>query len=155
MNCSTMILLQLVALAGGLFVPANASKIRGTASTVALFKKAVPIKTRRLDGDNGANGVNGSYSVSFGMCVDIKTRSEYLFSEDVIDQVQAGNVLSLKSYVLFYACNDINSNGYGCTENNSDVYMVDLSTYLSAVGLKQANYRHEYCEQCEANQNIW
>jgi len=151
----------LIALAGAL-ASANASvkniKLggarqlrRGDPTTEALLQKAVPFKktTRQLE-DANENQVDGSYSISFGKCVDIKTKSDDLFNENIVDQVQSGNALSLKSYVLFYACKD--STGYGCSENGSDVYMVDLPTYLSVVGMKQANQRSDYCEQCERNQ---
>jgi hypothetical protein len=155
----------LIALAGA-FASANAASVkniklggkrhlrRGDPTTEALLQKAVPFKktSRHLEGAN-ENEVDGSYSISFGKCVDIKTKSDDLFNENFVDQVQNGNVLSLKSYVLFYACKD--SNGYGCSKKDSDVYMVDLSTYLSVVGIKQANQRSDYCEQCERNQDYW
>jgi hypothetical protein len=163
----------LVALAGA-FAAANAASAsvkniklggkrhrhlrRGDPTTEALLQKAVAVpfkKTNRhLDGANeAANQVDGFYSISFGECIDIKTKSGDLFDENIVDQVLDGNAVSLKSYVLFYACKD--SNGYGCSKNDSDVYMVDLSTYLSVVGMKQANQRSDYCEQCQYAQEYW
>ncbi|KAK1741704.1 hypothetical protein QTG54_007277 [Skeletonema marinoi] len=150
---------SLIALAGAV-ASANASvkniklgnrKLRRGDVTEALLKNAVPFKTRRLDGADEANEVDGSYSISFGKCIDIKTKSDDLFDENVIEQVQNGNALSLKSYILFYACQD--AYGYGCSEDDSDVYMVDLPTYLSVVGTKQVYKRNDYCEQCEQNQD--
>mmetsp|Transcript_23447 Transcript_23447/g.34794 ORF Transcript_23447/g.34794 Transcript_23447/m.34794 type:complete len:628 (-) Transcript_23447:90-1973(-) len=130
---------------------------RGDATTEALLQKAVPFKNnkrrrrRHLEGaDEQANEVDGSYSISFGKCIDIKTKSEDLFNENFVDQVKNGSALSLKSYALFYACQD--SYGNGCSEDESDVYMVDLSTYLSIVGMNQAKQRGDYCEKCEENQ---
>jgi len=131
---------------------------RGDATTEALLQKAVPFKNnkrrrhRHLEGANEeqANEVDGSYSISFGKCIDIKTKSEDLFNENFVDQVKNGSALSLKSYALFYACQD--SYGNGCSDDESDVYMVDLSTYLSIVGMNQANQRGDYCEKCEENQ---
>ena len=106
-----------------------------------------------MDDAGEANAVDGSYSISFGKCIDIKTKSEDLFNENFIDQVQNGDALSLKSYVLFYACQD--DYGYGCSEDDSDVYMVDLTTYLSVVGTKQVYQRNDYCGQCENYQEYW
>ena len=134
---------------------------RGDATTEALLQKAVPFKNkkrrrrRHLEGANNeqANEVDGSYSISFGKCIDIKTKSEDLFNENFVDQVKNGSALSLKSYALFYACQD--SYGNGCSDDESDVYMVDLSTYLSIVGMNQANQRGDYCEKCEENQEYW
>ena len=127
---------------------------RGIGSEVTLLKNAVPFKTRRLDGgDEDGAEIDGSYSISFGKCVDIKTKSEDLFNGNFVDEVQNGNVLSMKSYVLFYACQD--AYGYGCSEDGSDVYMVDLPTYLSVVGTKKAYERNDYCGKCEENLEYW
>jgi len=162
--------IPLIALTGA-FATADAKNIniqlggkrhlrRGDATTEALLQKAVPFKNnkrrrhRHLEGANEqANEVDGSYSISFGKCIDIKTKSEDLFNENFVDQVKNGSALSLKSYALFYACQD--SYGNGCSEDESDVYMVDLSTYLSIVGMNQANQRGDYCEKCEENQEYW
>lgn len=134
---------------------------RGDAATKELLHKATPFQhkhnRRQLEGanDQQAYEVDGSYSISFGKCIDIKTKSEDLFNENYIDQVQNGNILSLKSYVLFYACQNDSSYGYGCLEDESDVYMVDLASYLSVVGMRQVNQRSDYCELCEKNQEYW
>ncbi len=137
-------------------------------TTKALLQKATtPFQHnkhshRHLEGandqqDNQAYQVDGSYSISFGKCIDIKTKSDNLFNNEnyeYIDQeVQNGNVLSLKSYVTFYACQK--KDDYGCLEDESDVYMVDLSSYLSVVGMSQVNQRSDYCELCEQNQEYW
>lgn len=147
----------------GVLASANASvknikfgnrQLRRGVRTETLLKNAVPFKTRRLDGDDEDEAeIDDSYSISFGKCVDIKTKSEDLFNGNFIDQVQNGNVLSLKSYVLFYACQD--AYGYGCSEDNSNVYAIDLSSYLSVVGTKEAYQRNEVCEICEENLDYW
>jgi hypothetical protein len=147
---------------------------RGDASTEALLQKAVPYNRKNINrhlqeeddaaakqGEEEANDAaaeeeaavepSSTSTISFGKCVDVKTRDENLFSEDLVEQVQAGNVMSLKSYVLFNVCDD--TYGYGCSESNSVEYMVDLSTYLSVVGMKQANLRTDYCEQCNRFQD--
>ena len=154
---------------------------RGDVSTEALLQKAVPYNRKNINrhlqeeddaaeaeqGEEAANDAaaeeaaddeeeaavepSSASTISFGKCVDVKTKDENLFSEDLIEQVQAGNVMSLKSYVLFDVCND--TYGYGCSESNSVEYMVDLATYLSVVGLKQANQRTDYCEQCNRFQD--
>lgn len=169
---------HLIALTTGVLATAGAKNVKvfgrgsdgskhlrhGDATTKALLQKATPFQhkqsRRQLEGDNDQQQadyeVDGSYSISFGKCIDIKTKSEDLFNENYIDQVQNGNVLSLKSYVLFYACQDDNSSyRYGCLEDESDVYMVDLSSYLSVVGMSQVNQRSDYCELCEKIQEYW
>ena len=155
---------SLLALAGAL-ASANASvktiKLggnrhlrRGDATTEALIAKAVPVKkNRHLEAADEEDRVelDGSYSISFKNCVHIKTKSDDLFNEALVEQVQNGNVMAMKSFVLFNACVD---NGYGCTSGGEE-YMVDLATYLSVVGLKQVNKRSDYCEQCERYQDFW
>lgn len=161
-RCLAAMMLPFIALAGALASVCASEKNRKLGSyqlrrgddiTEALLKNAVPFKPRRLDGAGEANEMDGSYSISFGKCIDIKTKSEDLFNGNFIDQVQNGNALSLKSYVLFYTCQD--ANGYGCSEVNSSVYMVDLPTYLSVVGTKEVYQRNNYCEQCENNLEFW
>ena len=128
--------------------------LRSGDETQTLLKKSTPFRRRRrLDDAGEVNAVDGSYSISFGKCIDIKTKSEDLFNENFIDQVQNGNALSLKSYVLFYTCQD--EYGYGCSEDDSYVYMVDLPTYLSVVGTKKVYQRNDYCGQCENYQEYW
>ncbi len=155
---------------------------RGDASTEALLQKAVPYNRKNINrhleeeddaaaeqGEEAANDEaadeeeaaaeedeaavepSSASTISFGKCVDVKTRDENLFAEDLVEQAQAGNIMSLKSYVIFNVCE--NTYGYGCSESNSVEYMVDLATYLSVVGLKQANQRTDYCEQCNRFQD--
>ena len=141
---------------------------RGDATTEALLNKAVPYKKkkknhRQLDADAAAADdyvaeeanvdVGESSTISFGKCIDIKTKSDDLFDESIVTQVQNGNALSLASFVLFNVCQD--AYGYGCSEDNSDVYMIDLKTYFSVVGVKQASQRSDYCGQCQNNQDYW
>jgi hypothetical protein len=169
----------LIALAGA-FASANASTSRhiklgktrqlrrGDATTEALLNKAVPYKKkkknhRQLDADAAAADdyvaeeanvdVGESSTISFGKCIDIKTKSDDLFDASIVTQVQNGNALSLTSFVLFNVCQD--AYGYGCSEDNSDVYMIDLKTYFSVVGVKQASQRSDYCGQCQNNQDYW
>jgi len=126
---------------------------RGDPGTEALLKKARPYnkKTtakrasrRRLDGEEEEFEIDGSYSLQFSECVDIKTYDEDLFDEDIVDYVQAGQVVSSKSYVLFHVCTDDTC----YLDAEDDLYLVDLPTYLVNVATYHANKRNDYCEQC-------
>ena len=124
---------------------------RGEPTTEALLQRARPYKksgntSRRLEGDFE---IDGSYSIKFSQCVDIKTVDENLFDENLISYVQAGQVVSTKSYVLFHVCQ--NNNCY--YESDDDLYIVDLPTYLSNVAMYYANQRTNYCEACNEFQD--
>mmetsp|Transcript_21692 Transcript_21692/g.39847 ORF Transcript_21692/g.39847 Transcript_21692/m.39847 type:complete len:190 (+) Transcript_21692:83-652(+) len=126
---------------------------RGDPATEALLKKARPYKkknaakdtsTRRLDGDEDFE-IDGSYNLKFSQCVDLKTYDEDLFDEDIVSYVQAGQVVSTSSYVLFHVC----QGDYCYYDADTDLYIVDLPTYLTNVATYHANKRTDYCEQCE------
>ncbi|KAL7533979.1 hypothetical protein ACHAXR_009899 [Thalassiosira sp. AJA248-18] len=130
----------------------NRNLRRGDAATEALLKKATPYKGKKT----GAKKVNrraeeeefeidGSYSLQFSECVDIKTMDEDLFDEDIISYVQAGKIVAAKSYVLFHVC----SQDTCYLESDDDLYLVDLPTYLTNVATYHANKRNDYCEACE------
>mmetsp|Transcript_1765 Transcript_1765/g.3789 ORF Transcript_1765/g.3789 Transcript_1765/m.3789 type:complete len:549 (+) Transcript_1765:55-1701(+) len=132
----------------------NRALRRGDPATEALLQKARPYKKnaatpaahrRRLDDADAADAFDGSYSLKFSQCIDAKTYDEDLFDDEMIAYVQAGQVVSVKSYVLFHVCQ-----GDDCYyESDDDVYMVDLATYMANVATYHANKRTDYCEQCE------
>mmetsp|Transcript_4869 Transcript_4869/g.11104 ORF Transcript_4869/g.11104 Transcript_4869/m.11104 type:complete len:556 (-) Transcript_4869:163-1830(-) len=128
---------------------------RGDPSTEALLKKAMPYKkksgakkiggARRLDEEAEEFEIDGSYSLQFSECVDIKTYDEDLFDEDIISYVQAGQIVAVKSYVIFHVCTD--STCY--LDGEDDLFIVDLATYMTNVATYHANVKTDYCEQCE------
>jgi len=137
----------------------NRNLRRGDPATEALLKKARPYKEntanasattttrRRLDGDEVE--FDGSYSLKFSQCIDAKTYDEDLFDEDLVSYVQAGQVVSAKSYVLFHVCQ-----GDDCYyESEDDIYMVDLASYMTNVATYHANKRYDYCGACEEFQD--
>jgi len=109
--------------------------------TKALLKRARPYQGRRLEQEE----IDGSYSLKFSQCVEVKTANEDLFDENIIDYVKAGQVVSAKSYVLFHLC----QGSYCYYDSDDDLYIVDLPTYLASIGPYHANKRLDYCEQCE------
>ena len=128
---------------------------RGDAATEAILKKAIPYKkksggsdqlvtrTRRLDEEEFE--IDGSYSIKFARCLEVKTMDEDLFDEDIVAYVQSGDIVAAKSYILFHVCQDDTC----YYDSYDDLYLVDLATYMGSVALYHANYRTDYCEQCE------
>jgi len=128
---------------------------RGDPATEALLKKARPYKKagaknnsitkRRLDGEEDEFEIDGSYSLQFSECIDIKTYDEDLFDEDIVGYVKSGQIVASKSYVLFHVCQDDTC----YLDAEDDLYLVDLPTYLTNVATYHANKRNDFCEQCE------
>ena len=109
----------------------------------ALLSGLQGLVRSHLDGEDFE--IDGSYNLKFSQCVDLKTYDEDLFDEDLVDYVQAGQVVSTASYVLFHVCQ-----GDDCYyEAEDDLYVIDLATYLTNVATYHANKRNDYCEQCE------
>ena len=114
--------------------------------TKALLKGARPYHSRRLEEVE----IDGSYNIKFSQCVEVKTADENLFDENIIDYAKAGQVVSAKSYVIFHLCQDSSDCYY---DSDDDLYIVDLPTYLTSIGVYHANKRQDYCEQCEQFDN--
>ncbi|KAL7467412.1 hypothetical protein ACHAXS_007654 [Conticribra weissflogii] len=126
---------------------------RVDASTEALLRKARPYKKanagRKLEGQEDAVELDGSYSVKFSQCVDVRTKNEDLFSDELIAYAQSGSIVSSKSYVLFHVCQ-----GNNCYyESDEDLYIVDLATYLANVATYHVEKRQNYCEACDRFQD--
>jgi hypothetical protein len=90
---------------------------------------------------------DGTYSVRFSECVDVKLVDDELFNEDLIEYTKAGQVVSTRSYVLFRMCQD----GDDCGANDDDdLYLLDMSTYVRNVASYHASARGEYCDACDS-----
>jgi len=77
--------------------------------------------------------------------VEVQTYDEDLFDEDIVEYVQAGQIVSAKSFVLFHICQ-----GDDCYyESDDDLFIIDLPTYLANVAQYYANKRNDYCEACD------
>jgi hypothetical protein len=131
--------------------------IRGEPATEALLKVAKPYnqktaqksqsRTRRAEENN--NGLDGSYSIQFSECMDIRTYDEDLFGENYIEYTKAGQIVAEQSYVLFHVCQE--NECY--LEAEDDLYVVDLATYLANIASYYANKRTDYCTQCQNYQD--
>lgn len=117
---------------------------RGDPDTEALLKKVRPyFAGRRLQEEVA---FDGSYNLKFSRCVDVKTYNELLFDgEDIIEDVKAGDVAAVKSYVLFHVCQSATCD----YDAEDDLYVIDLPTYLKGVAQYHANKRNDYCTECE------
>lgn len=113
-----------------------------------LLRDAHPYKSNHRRLQDNEMTIDGSYSVQFSRCIDIKTYDENLFGEDIIPYVKTGRVVSTKSYVLFYACQGDDCGGEG------DEYIVDLPTFLTAVVEYRADEKENYCKACKEAEEI-
>ena len=117
---------------------------RGDPGTEALLKKARPYFARRRLQEEVA--FDGSYNLKFSRCVDVKTYDELLFEgEDIIEDVKAGDVVAVKSFVLFHVCQSATCD----YDAEDDLYMIDLPTYLKGIAQYHANKRNDYCTECD------
>lgn len=118
---------------------------QGRPSTEALLKRSRPYKTDEKRKRYLQEGIDGSYNVKFSSCLNIKTYDKNLFDDEIVQYVQAGQVLSTKSFVLFHACQ-----GNNCYyEAEDDLYIVDLPTYLATAAVYHAEERMNFCEACD------
>ena len=123
---------------------------RGEPSTEALLKVARPYnngasssRNRRLDGEVE---IDGSYSLKFSQCVELKTKDEEMFEdENMVAYVQSGQIASAASYVLFHICESSSDCYY---DTDGDVYMVSLADWLTYISQSHANKRTDYCNAC-------
>ena len=117
---------------------------RGDPGTEALLKKVRPyFAGRRLQEEVA---FDGSYNLKFSRCVDVKTYDELLFEgEDIIEDVKAGDVVAVKSFVLFHVCQTATCD----YDAEDDLYMIDLPTYLKGIAQYHANKRNDYCTECD------
>ena len=90
---------------------------------------------------------DGTYSVKFSQCVDAKLVDDELFGEDMIKYTKAGQVVSAKSYVFFRICQD---GDCGVDDDDDDLYLLDVSTYVRNVASYHASWRGDYCDACDA-----
>lgn len=121
---------------------------RGEPSTEALLKVARPYsnassRNRRLE--DGEVEIDGSYSLKFSQCVELKTKDEEMFEdENMVAYVQSGQIASTASYVLVHICKE-NDCYY---DTDGDVYMVSLADWLTYIAQSHANKRTDYCNAC-------
>jgi hypothetical protein len=134
--------------------PTLASKIRlsnlrinsssDPALSRALLSKASPYNRRRAQDNEQAAALDGSYSLKFSSCVDVKLYDDEFANSEYADQIAAGTVTPTKSYVIFHVCTD-QTCGY---EGVDDLYIVDLASYLGTVATYHAEKSGKYCEAC-------
>lgn len=119
----------------------KARPYRNKKSSNANALSSNPRPNRRLDGDFD---IDGTYSLKFSQCVDVKLFDQDLFEDEVIEYTQAGQIISAQSYVLFHVC--LNDDCY--YESEDDLYLVDLATYVNNVASYHASAKSDYCDAC-------
>ena len=114
----------------------NSSIRRLSRGNNALLRKPF----RKLD---AAQQFDGSSSIKFSKCVDIKTLPDNYHVDDdaVASTIKSGDLVSTKSYVLFHMCN-----GGTCYEDEE--YIVDINTYTNNIASYYANYDGAICQAC-------
>jgi len=121
---------------------------RGDATTEALLKKAVPYKkngARRLEEDNQFE-ITSAHAIEFSQCIDVVTKDEDMFDEDIVQYVESGAIIAAKSYVTFHVCKK-DSTCY--LDSQDDLFIIDLPSYVTAVAAHYANEKQDYCNSCE------
>lgn len=122
---------------------------RGDATTEALLKKAVPYKkngARRLDEEDNQFEITSAHAIEFSQCIDVVTKDEDMFDEDIVQYVESGAIVAAKSYVIFHVC-EIDSTCY--LDSQDDLFIIDLPSYVTAVAAHYANEKQDYCNSCE------
>ncbi|KAL9188684.1 hypothetical protein ACHAXT_007062 [Thalassiosira profunda] len=122
-------------------------------ATDALLQQAQPYKKsgaahRRLDQNFQ---VDGSYSLKFSQCVDVKLYDRDLFDENVVSYTKKGQIISTKSYALVHVCQ-----GDNCYyESEDDLYLIPLSTYVMNAASYHATVQSSYCDACDTYYNSY
>ena len=116
----------------------------------ALLRNAVPVDrngNRRLEQEEFE--INGQYSIQFNHCLSLKIAAdEYedvIFDNNVIGYTKEGKVLAQTSYVLFNVC----QTEYCYYQNDDNLYMVDLPTYMGAIIEGKQQLAEGFCQACE------
>ena len=123
---------------------AAASSFPRPLTATALLQKARPY-SRKLDEQQQ---FDGTYSMKFSKCVDIKLLPENHDDDSVVSSVKSGTLTSTKSFVLFYMCDGDNT----CYED--DLYIVDINTYAKNIASYFANYEDTICNACSKYANF-
>jgi len=120
---------------------AAAASDNSSISRLSRGKNALPRNpSRKLD---ASQQFDGSSSIKFSKCVDIKTLPDnYQVDDDAVTStIKSGDLVSTKSYVLFHMCN-----GGTCYEDEE--YIVDINTYTKNIASYYANYEGAICQAC-------
>jgi hypothetical protein len=117
-----------------------------------LLRNAVPVNkdgARRLE-EVEEFEITGEYSIQFNHCLSLKLSSDgfedYLFDENYVDATAAGKILAQQSFVLFNVC-QTNVDCY--YQDDENLYMVDLPTYMGAIIEGEQEKEEGYCQACE------
>lgn len=128
----------LVAVAGLLLPLVNAKKISKKA-----LRNAIKGPQRRLDEFE----ITSEYDIMFNSCLNFKVENENMFDENFkfTDEVQSGELDSMKSYVIFSIC-DADMCYY---KPEDKIYATTLEDWVeSTVGYYEQK-RERFCQQCE------
>lgn len=138
----------------------------GKIDTKTLLKSSVPYRKDALrnlaenEGQNGVQdaygvlgqtGITGDYSVSFNSCVSLTVEEEWANVENyesLATYIQREQIQSVRNYVLFNVCETMGD----CSDpsvSETNTYMVDLNTWVSAMIGYLPSQKEEYCTGCE------
>jgi len=97
--------------------------------------------------------LTSGYSIQFNQCVALKTEpynDAVMFADDLIQYTSKGQIVSEKSYILFNVC----ETGY-CEyyEDDENLFMVDIDTYMAAIATLQESMQENYCTACQESYN--
>ena len=71
-------------------------------------------------------------SIKFNKCLALETQNYNFYMDNLIDAAQNGYLSSIRNYILFDVCQGNNCGGNWWSGKNSNLYMVDLSTFIEA-----------------------
>ena len=107
---------------------------------------------RKLDqGDDGEFEIDGSYSVSFNECLNVKIENENLLDDELLYYAKNEMVLATKSYIIFSICET--DNCYYDEEDMSLTFVTDLPSFVGAFIEYLPNQAESYCNGCQENED--
>jgi len=125
-----------------------------------LIRAAIPVdkhgnrrtmEQRQLDQEEFQ--ISYYQSIQFSQCLSLKTypdeEGEEIMFNYLADYAAEGKVVSEKSYVLFNVC----KTGYCDYEDESNMFMTDLATYMQFLVEYLPQQHENYCKACEEAEN--
>jgi hypothetical protein len=94
------------------------------------------------------------YSFQFDTCVSLRTQpndnADFIFDSDLEQYASKGAIVPQKSYILFNVCLTKYCDYYKADDN---LFMIDVNTYMAAIGDYFVTRHEEYCSACVDSTN--